>query len=94
MDMGGTSLDVSLVTQGEYTASLAARISNNNVVVPMLDIYCIGAGGGSIAWLDGGRRLKVGPQSAGSNPGPSCYNRKGQEPTATDADVVLGRIDP
>ncbi|MDP2644293.1 MAG: hydantoinase/oxoprolinase family protein [Desulfobacterales bacterium] len=94
MDMGGTSLDVSLVTQGEYSASLAARISDNNVVVPMLDIYCIGAGGGSIAWLEGSSRLKVGPQSAGSNPGPSCYDRGGQEPTVTDADVVLGRIDP
>ena len=94
MDMGGTSLDVSLITQGEYSASLTARINNNNVVVPMIDIHCIGAGGGSIAWLDGGRRLKVGPQSAGSNPGPSCYDRGGTEPTVTDADVVLGRIDP
>ncbi len=94
VDMGGTSLDVSLITQGEYSASLTARISDNNVVVPMLDIYCIGAGGGSMAWLDGGRRLKVGPQSAGSNPGPACYGRGGTEPTVTDADVVLGRIDP
>ncbi len=94
VDMGGTSLDVSLITEGQYSASLSARISDNNVVVPMLDIFCIGAGGGSIAWLDGGRRLKVGPQSAGSNPGPSCYGRGGTEPTVTDADVVLGRIDP
>lgn len=94
IDMGGTSLDVSLITQGQYSASLTARISDNNVVVPMLDIYCIGAGGGSIAWLDGGRRMKVGPQSAGSHPGPACYGRGGSEPTVTDADVVLGRIDP
>jgi len=94
VDMGGTSLDVSLITQGHYSASLTARISDNNVVVPMLDIYCIGAGGGSIAWLEGGIRMKVGPQSAGSNPGPACYDRGGTEPTVTDADVVLGRIDP
>lgn len=94
LDMGGTSLDVSLITQGRYSASFTTRISDNNVVVPMLDIYSIGAGGGSIAWLDGGRRLKIGPQSAGSNPGPSCYDRGGTEPTVTDADVVLGRINP
>ncbi len=94
IDMGGTSLDVSLITQGQYSASLTARISDNNVMVPMLDIYCIGAGGGSIAWLDGGRRLKVGPQSTGSTPGPACYGRGGSEPAVTDADVVLGRIDP
>lgn len=94
VDMGGTSLDVSLITQGQYSASLTARISDNNVMVPMLDIYCIGAGGGSIAWLDGGKRLKVGPQSAGSTPGPACYGRGGTEPAVTDADVVLGRIDP
>lgn len=94
MDMGGTSFDASLITGGQYSASLVNRVNDNNIVIPMLDIYSIGAGGGSIAWLDGGKRLKVGPKSAGAYPGPACYSRGGQEPTVTDADVVLGRINP
>ncbi len=94
VDMGGTSFDASLITDGQYSASLVNRVNNNNIVVPMLDIFSIGAGGGSIAWLDGGKRLKVGPKSAGAYPGPACYNRGGKDPTVTDADVVLGRINP
>lgn len=94
VDMGGTSFDASLITGGQYSASLVNRVNNNNIVIPMLDIFSIGAGGGSIAWLDGGKRLKVGPKSAGAYPGPACYNRGGKEPTVTDADVVLGRINP
>ncbi|MBI2917301.1 MAG: hydantoinase/oxoprolinase family protein [Chloroflexi bacterium] len=94
VDMGGTSFDVSLVTDGEFTASQVSRALGHNIFVPMLDISSIGAGGGSIAWLDMGTRLKVGPQSAGADPGPACYGRGGTEPTVTDADVVLGRLNP
>ncbi len=94
VDMGGTSFDVSLITEGQYSASLNTRVADNNIAVPMLDIFSIGAGGGSIAWLDRGKRLKVGPQSAGASPGPACYGWGGVEPAVTDADVVLGRINP
>ncbi|MFC1968329.1 hydantoinase/oxoprolinase family protein [Chloroflexota bacterium] len=94
IDMGGTSLDVSLITEGQYGTSLVSRFHNHNVFVPMVDVHSIGAGGGSTAWLDMGIRLKVGPQSAGAQPGPACYSRGGVEPTVTDADVVLGRINP
>lgn len=94
IDMGGTSFDASLITEGHYSASLVSRAMNHNIFVPMIDISSIGAGGGSIAWLDMGRRLKVGPQSAGAIPGPACYGRGGEEPTVTDADLVLGRLNP
>ncbi|MDP2643733.1 MAG: hydantoinase/oxoprolinase family protein [Desulfobacterales bacterium] len=94
VDMGGTSFDASLITGGQYSASLVNRVGNNNIAIPMLDIHSIGAGGGSIAWLDGGKMLKVGPVSAGAYPGPACYHRGGKEPTVTDVDVVLGRINP
>lgn len=94
IDMGGTSFDASLITNGEYSASLVSRAVNQDIFVPMLDIYSIGAGGGSIAWLDMGKRLKVGPQSTGAFPGPVCYGKGGKEPAVTDADAVLGRINP
>ncbi|MFC2059637.1 hydantoinase/oxoprolinase family protein [Chloroflexota bacterium] len=94
IDMGGTSFDVSLLLKGQCSASIVSRACNHNVYVPMLDIYSIGTGGGSIAWLDMGTRLKVGPESAGADPGPACYDKGGVEPTVTDADVVLGFIDP
>lgn len=94
VDMGGTSLDSSLITGGCYSASVEPRVFNHNLYVPMIDIYSIGAGGGSIARVDMARRLKVGPQSAGADPGPACYGKGGEEPTVTDADVVLGRINP
>ncbi len=94
VDMGGTSFDASLITEGEYASSLTARAYNHNVYVPMVDVYSIGAGGGSIAWVDMGRVLKVGPRSAGADPGPACYGKGGEEPTVSDADVVLGRLDP
>ena len=64
------------------------------MITPMLDIRSIGAGGGSIAWIDDGGSLRVGPQSAGADPGPACYGRGGTRPTVTDANLVLGRIDP
>ncbi|MBI4332532.1 MAG: hydantoinase/oxoprolinase family protein [Chloroflexi bacterium] len=94
VDMGGTSFDVSLITGGQYSSSLVSRVSGHNIFVPMVDVYSIGAGGGSIAWLDMGRRLKVGPLSAQAVPGPACYGRGGEQPTVTDADVVLGRVNP
>jgi len=94
IDMGGTSLDVSLISGGEYSSTLNSRVSNNNIYVPSMDVHSIGAGGGSIAWVDMGRVLKVGPQSAGADPGPTCYGRGGVQPTVTDADLALGRLDP
>ncbi|MFB6299731.1 MAG: hydantoinase/oxoprolinase family protein [Halobacteriales archaeon] len=94
MDMGGTSCDVSLVQGGEPVISTEIEVGDYPVSVPMIDIHTIGAGGGSIAWIDAGGALRVGPRSAGADPGPICYGRGGMEPTITDAQVVLGRIDP
>lgn len=91
-DMGGTSTDVSLC-DGAPGFSTEASIDGVAVKVPMIDITTIGAGGGSIAYVDSGGVLKVGPQSAGADPGPACYG-KGALPTVTDANLVLGRIDP
>ena len=92
-DMGGTSFDVSLVADGQST--LAAQTSIDfglTVRTPMIEMTTIGAGGGSIAWVDRGGLLQVGPESAGSNPGPVCYGLGNERPTVTDANVVLGRI--
>jgi len=91
-DMGGTSTDISLV-EGEPGFSTETVIDGFPVKVPMINVTTIGAGGGSIARLDSGGVLKVGPESAGADPGPACYGR-GMIPTVTDANVVLGRIDP
>lgn len=93
VDMGGTSYDVSMVIDGRPDVSTETRLEGFPILVPMVNIYTIGAGGGSIAWLEGGG-LRVGPVSAGSVPGPACYGNGGTEPTITDANVVLGRIDP
>lgn len=93
IDMGGTSFDVSLITEGGFSTSSQGWIDECTPLnVAMLDIRTIGAGGGSIAWIDQGGALKVGPRSAGADPGPVCYGRGGTEPTITDANVVLGRI--
>ncbi|MFB6185399.1 MAG: hydantoinase/oxoprolinase family protein, partial [Halobacteriaceae archaeon] len=94
MDMGGTSCDVSLVTGGEPTITTEGTIGDYSITVPMVDIHTVGAGGGSIAWIDKGEALRVGPQSAGAQPGPICYGRGGEEPTITDAHLLLGRLDP
>ena len=94
-DMGGTSFDVALISGG--TAALAAQTSIDFGLVvrtPMIEIATIGAGGGSIAWVDKGGLLNIGPESAGSDPGPVAYGRGGTRPTVTDANIVLGRIDP
>ena len=90
-DMGGTSTDVALV-DGVPRLTLQGRIGGLPVAVPMVDMHTIGAGGGSIARLDAGGALQVGPESAGAEPGPVCYGRGGREPTVTDANLVLGRL--
>lgn len=92
VDIGGTSTDISLVIDGNFESSDEKTISGYPVRIPSIDISTIGAGGGSIAWVDNGGILKVGPQSAGSNPGPACYNQGGELPTITDARVVLGHL--
>ncbi|WP_318568293.1 hydantoinase/oxoprolinase family protein [Salinigranum marinum] len=94
MDMGGTSCDVSLVEGGDPLVSTDVEVGEYPVSVPMVDIHTVGAGGGSIAWVDAGGALRVGPKSAGADPGPVCYGRGGARPTITDAHAVLGRIDP
>jgi len=94
MDMGGTSYDVSLIKDGAYEMTTEGEVARYRVALPMIDIHTIGAGGGSIAHLDEGNMLKVGPQSAGADPGPVCYGKGGAQPTTTDANVVLGYINP
>lgn len=91
-DMGGTSTDVCLVRDGEPAVATTRHVGGYPVRFPSMDIHTIGAGGGSIARIDAGGALVVGPASAGADPGPACYGRGGQEPTVTDANVVAGRI--
>jgi N-methylhydantoinase A len=93
-DVGGTSCDIALVQRGEPIVRPNGVIDGYVVRVPMVDVNAIGAGGGSIAWIDDGGGLRVGPHSAGSEPGPACYGRGGELPTVTDASIVLGYIDP
>ncbi len=94
VDMGGTSYDVSLIRNKRPAVTTEYWFSRYRIAIPMLDIHTIGAGGGSIAWIDSGGALQVGPQSAGAFPGPACYGRGGVEPTVTDANLVLGYLDP
>jgi N-methylhydantoinase A len=91
-DMGGTSTDVALC-QGEAATTNESTITGLPIAIPVIDIHTVGAGGGSIAYLDGGGALRVGPESAGADPGPACYGR-GARPTVTDANLVLGRFAP
>jgi N-methylhydantoinase A len=93
-DMGGTSYDVCLVHDGKPEVGVDQWISRYRIAVPLLDIHTIGAGGGSIGWVDSGGALRVGPQSAGAYPGPACYARGGERPTVTDANLILGYMDP
>src|SRR4051812_7115391 len=97
-DMGGTTAKASLVRDGEPTLApgyyVGGYASGHPVMLPMIDVVEVGAGGGSIAWIDDIGALKVGPQSAGADPGPICYRGGGAAPTITDANVVLGRLDP
>jgi N-methylhydantoinase A len=94
IDIGGTSADIALIDRGQPLISSEGRLDGYAVRVPMVDVNAIGAGGGSIAWLDAARSLRVGPRSAGSEPGPACYGWGGLDPTVTDASIVLGYIDP
>lgn len=95
-DIGGTSADIGIVIDGRFseTDARSASIAGFPLLMPMIDVHTIGAGGGSIAYLDRGGAFRVGPRSAGADPGPAAYGRGGAEPTVTDANVVLGRIDP
>ena len=94
LDVGGTSCDIALIQGGEPVVRPEGEISGYPVRVPMIDINTIGAGGGSIAWRDEAGSLRVGPESAGADPGPACYGTGGVEPTVTDASLVLGYLHP
>ena len=96
VDVGGTSADISVIQNGELRIKNPrdTEVANLPVLVPMIDVDAIGAGGGSIAYLDPGGAFRVGPRSAGASPGPACYGKGGIEPAVTDAQVVLGRLDP
>jgi N-methylhydantoinase A len=94
VDMGGTSFDAALVREGSAVLATEGEINRHRIALPMLDINTIGAGGGSIGWIDEGGLLRMGPQSAGADPGPACYGRGGELPACTDADLVLGYLDP
>jgi N-methylhydantoinase A len=91
-DMGGTSCDVCVVEEGEVRRTDSRRIGGRTIQLPMVDVHTVGAGGGSVAWRDGGGALRVGPRSAGAEPGPACYGRGGVEPTVTDANLLLGHL--
>ena len=91
VDMGGTSFDMSLIIDGKPSLTNETEQEHIPLLIPLVDIYTIGAGGGSIAWLEN-NSLRVGPKSAGANPGPACYNKGGEEPTVTDANLFLGRL--
>ena len=93
IDMGGTSFDAALIKDKTPLVTTEGEINRLRIALPMLGIYTIGAGGGSIGWVDEGGLLRMGPQSAGSNPGPACYDLGGELPTCTDADLVLGYLD-
>jgi len=92
IDMGGTSCDVCVVDAGEVRRTDSREIEGRPVQLPMVDVHTVGAGGGSIAWRDPGGALRVGPRSAGAEPGPACYGRGGTEPAVTDADLLLGYL--
>ncbi|MGH6768000.1 MAG: hydantoinase/oxoprolinase family protein, partial [Xanthobacteraceae bacterium] len=94
LDMGGTSADIAFLEGGVPLETPESVIARRQIDVPALDMSSISAGGGSIAWIDGGGFLNVGPQSAGADPGPACYGRGGSRPTVTDADIVCGYLNP
>ena len=94
IDMGGTSADVALAYEDRLFYSEESEIGGQIIKIPAIDVHTVGAGGGSIAWIDPGKALQVGPHSAGADPGPACYGRGGQEATVTDANLVLGRLNP
>jgi N-methylhydantoinase A len=91
-DMGGTSTDVSLIVSGRATLVAEREVGGLPLRLPAVDLHTVGAGGGSIVWLDSGGAVRVGPESAGADPGPACYGRGGTRPTVTDANLLLGRL--
>jgi N-methylhydantoinase A len=91
-DMGGTSCDVCVIEDGAVRRTDSRRIGGRTIQLPMVDVHTVGAGGGSVGWRDSGGALRVGPRSAGADPGPACYGRGGAEPTVTDANLVLGHL--
>jgi N-methylhydantoinase A len=91
--MGGTSCDVCVIDEGRVRRTDSRTIGGRVIQLPMVDVHTVGAGGGSIGWRDSGGALRVGPHSAGADPGPACYGRGGDEPTVTDANLVLGYLD-
>src|SRR3954447_21686622 len=93
LDMGGTSCDVSVVCGGRVQGTGGREVAGRALALPMVDVHTVGAGGGSIAWRDPGGALRVGPRSAGADPGPACCGRAGKEPTVTDATLLLGYLD-
>jgi N-methylhydantoinase A len=92
LDMGGTSTDVCLIAGGEVARTSERSVAGLPLLLPTVDLHTVGAGGGSLVWGDTGGALRVGPQSAGADPGPACYGRGGTEPTVTDANLLLGRV--
>jgi N-methylhydantoinase A len=93
-DMGGTSTDIAVLPENTYQETRQGKISGQDIGTPMIQIRTLGAGGGTIAWIGPDGLLKAGPRSAGADPGPACYGRGGTEPTVTDANIVLGYLDP
>jgi N-methylhydantoinase A len=93
LDMGGTSCDVSLIVGGAAAVGSGREVGGRALALPMVDVHTVGAGGGSIAWRDSGGALRVGPRSAGADPGPAAYGRGGDKPTVTDANLLLGHLD-
>jgi len=91
-DMGGTSTDVSLIVGGRAELAAEREVADLPLRLPAVDLHTVGAGGGSIVWLDSGGAIRVGPESAGADPGPACYGRGGTRPTVTDANLLLGRL--
>jgi N-methylhydantoinase A len=94
LDMGGTSCDVCVAESGHVRRTGEREIAGRPIQLPMVDVHTVGAGGGSIGWVDHGGALRVGPRSAGAEPGPACYGRGGEEPTVTDANLALGYLEP
>ncbi len=94
VDMGGTSFDIGIIVDGVPRVSSEGKFEGYPVKIPAVDVHALGAGGGSIAWIDKGGALNVGPQSAAADPGPACYGIRGELPTVTDANLALGRLNP
>lgn len=92
LDMGGTSCDVCVIEASEVRRTDSRQIDGRTIQLPMVDVHTVGAGGGSVGWADPGGALRVGPRSAGAEPGPACYGRGGTEPTVTDANLLLGNL--